>query len=162
MHVSAFDKPWQEVNDRINAAINVCLKKTQDDVLAAKVLKAIICITVHVLQCLQKAQNLNKVSMNRSYVESMCAQAKCATYFEYGGEADPVAQAFKVQNDTDLEKAKTLQEQVEVAVLTWHGELHKDTHARRVRTTHTRDAHGTHPWRVECLIKVESLQSYIK
>ena len=59
-HVSAFDKPWQEVNDRINSAMNVCLKKIIDDTLAGKKLKAIMCITVHVLQCLQKAQNLNK------------------------------------------------------------------------------------------------------
>ena len=53
--------------------------------------------------------------------------------FDYGGEADAVAQAFKTQVEQDLDKAKTLQEQVETAVLTWSSDLHKDTHARCTR-----------------------------
>lgn len=63
----------------------------------------------------------------------MCVQGKMQQLFDYGGEADPVAQAFKTQVETDLDKAKTLQEQVETAVLTWNDDLHKDTHARCTR-----------------------------
>ena len=73
--------------------------------------------------------------MNRCYVESMCAQAKIAKYYEHGGESDPVAQAFKTKLEEDLKKAAEQQERVELAVLTWDKELHKDMHAQRTHRT---------------------------